>query len=308
VETNESAAGSVAVVIPTRDRPDRLRICLDALERARRRCSFSVYVGDSSTSTDLRAEVAAVCKRHDFVHLDHHEGVGVGAARNFCTRIAQAELLVNVDDDIYVEEDTIERLVDCYMQGRGWRAVAGSVVWGNDWSRPIVMRRIGYGRPARHAEAPSFLIGALFLYPRALALACPWIETVPTSDDRMMGALWRAKGVQMLFAPGARAAHDDRHYSYGVRVSASATPPPPRHSRDHIYVNLFDALIANRSLLRACEYEVLGFLAGAKTYLRQPGSAWTYLVGWLRGHKQFVRDWSVLRSAARAPLPPARAS
>ena len=307
MDTTEAATGSVAVVIPTRNRPERLRICLDALAGAQRHYKFSVYVGDSSTSADLRAEVAAVCKRHDFVHLQHHESVGIGAARNFCTHIAQAELLVNVDDDIYIEEDTVKRLVDCYQRGSGWRVVAGSVLWGNHWSRPIVMRRIGYGRPARYAEEPSFLIGALFLYPRALALACPWIETVPTSDDRMMGALWRAKGVQMLFAPDARAAHDDRHYSYGVRVTTSATAPPPRHSRDHIYVNLFDTLIANRSLLRACEYEVLGFLAGAKTYFRRPGSAWEYLVGWLRGHKQFLRDRPVLRSAVCAPLPPAPA-
>lgn len=304
METTEPATGSVAVVIPTRNRPDRLRICLDALECAHRHYNFSVYVGDSSTSADLRAEVAAVCKRHDFVYLQHHKGVGIGAARNFCTHIAQAELLVNVDDDIYIEEDTINQLVDCYQQGSGWRAVAGSVLWGDHWSRPIVMRRIGYGRPARYAEAPSFLIGALFLYPRALALACPWIETVPTSDDRMIGALWRAKGVEMLFATDARAMHDHRHYSYGVQVDSSDTPPPPRHSRDHIYVNLFDALIANRSLLRAFEYEVLGFLAGAKTYLRRPDAAWEFVVGWLRGHKQLAKDWGVLKSAARAPLPP----
>jgi glycosyltransferase involved in cell wall biosynthesis len=307
VETTEPAAGSVAVVIPTRNRPDRLGICLDALESGHRRSGFSVYVGDSSTSADFRAEVAAVCKRHDFVYLEHHDRTGIAAARNFCTRIAQAELLVNVDDDIYVEEDTVERLVDRYRQRSGWRAVAGSVAWGNEWSRPIVMRRIGYGRPAREAEPPSFLIGALFLYPRALALACPWIETVPTSDDRMMGALWRAKGVEMLFATDARAVHDHRHYSYGVQVGSSDTPPPPRHSRDHIYVNLFDALIANRSLLRACQYEVLGFLAGAKTYLRRPGAAWEFVAGWLRGHMQLAKDWGVLRSAARAPLPPAPA-
>jgi glycosyltransferase involved in cell wall biosynthesis len=298
----------VAVVIPTRNRPDRLRICLDALECAQRRQAFAVYVGDSSTNARFRAEVSAVCNRHRFVHLEHHEGAGIAAARNFCTRIAEAELLVNVDDDIYVQEDTVERLVDRYRRGSGWRTVAGTVAWGNDWSRPIVMRRIGYGRPVRHDEVPSFLIGALFLYPRALALACPWIETVPTSDDRMMGALWRAKGVQMLFAPDARAAHDDRHYSYGVPVSSSATPPPPHHSRDHIYVNLFDALIANRSLLRACEYEILGFLAGARTHFRQPGSAWQYVVGWLRGHHQLLRDWGTLTRAVGAPLPPVPAS
>jgi glycosyltransferase involved in cell wall biosynthesis len=302
------ATGSVAVVIRTRDRPERLRRCLEALERARQCSGFEVYVGDSSTTAELRDEVAAACARYDFVHLSHHDGVGCGSANNFCARIAQAELLVNVDDDVYVQEDAVERLVDAYRQGTGWRAVAGSVAWGSDWSRPIVMRRIGYGRPAKSAEVPSFLITALFVYPRTLALACPWIETLPTSDDRLMGALWRAKGVQMHFAPDARAVHDQRYNAYGVPVSDSSAPPPPSHSKDHIYVNLFDALIANRSLLRAFEYEVLGFLAGAKTYLRRPRLAWLYVRGWMQGHKQLVRDWRTLTSAARAPLPPAPAS
>ena len=305
MEAGEPASGSIAVVVPTRDRPDRLRTCLDALERANRRLGFSLYVGDSSTSAESRAEVAAVCEQYDFVHLRHHEGVGFGAARNFCARIAPAELLVNVDDDVYVEEDTIKRLVDSYRRASGWRTVAGSVAWGREWSRPIVMRRIGYGRPAKDGEAPSFLIGALLAYPRPLALACPWIETVPTGDDRMIGALWRARGVQMLFDPGARAVHDQQHNSYGVPVSASTEPPPARHSKDHIYVNLFDALIANPSLPVACEYEVLGFLAGTKTYLRQPRAIWEFIVGWIRGHAQLVRDWCVLKNAARRPLPPA---
>jgi glycosyltransferase involved in cell wall biosynthesis len=304
----QPTTASVAVVVRTRDRPERLRRCLEALERARRSSAFDVYVGDSSSSSALRGEVAAACAGYDFVHLSHHDGIGCGPANNFCARIAQAELLVNVDDDVYVHEDTVDRLVDAYRQGRGWRAVAGTVAWGSDWSRPIVMRRIGYGRPAGDAEEPSFLITALFLYPRALALACPWLETVPTSDDRLMGALWRAKGVRMLFAPGARAVHDQRHNAYGVPVSDSAAPPPPGHSRDHIYVNLFDSLIANRSLLRACQYEVLGFLAGAKTYLRRPRLAWRFVVGWVQGHKDLVRDWGTLTSAARAPLPPGPAS
>lgn len=295
--TADASAGTVAVVIPTRDRPERLRSCLDALERARRRSPFEVYVGDSSTTTDLRAEVAAVCAGYDFVHLRHHDGAGCGAARNFCTRIARAELLVNVDDDVYVFEDTIERLVTAYRKGSGWRAVAGTVSWGFYWSRPVVMRRIGYGRPARPNETPSFLIGALFIYPRALALACPWIETVPTYDDHVIGALWRAKGVQMLFAPDARALHDHKHNTYGVDESS-----------DLIYANLFDALIANPSLLRAFEYELLCFLAGAKTYFRRPRSALRYLVAWFRGHKLLVRDWRMLTHAAHASLPPAPAS
>jgi glycosyltransferase involved in cell wall biosynthesis len=289
----QPAPGSMAVVIRTRDRPERLGLCLEALERAYQRFRFEVWVGDSSTSAELRSDVAAACDRYDYVHLRHHEGVGFGPAHNFCASIAAAELLVNVDDDVYVQEDAIEKLVDAYRRATGWRVVAGSVAWGDSWSAPVVMRRIGFGRKARPNEGPSFLVTALFAYPRALALACPWIETVPTSDDRMIGALWRAKGVRMLFAPDARAVHDPRHSSYGVQSYG-----------DHIYANLFDALIANRSLRRACAYEVLGFLAAVRPYLRRPRRVWQFLAAWWRGHRQLFRDWSTLTATASAPLPP----
>jgi GT2 family glycosyltransferase len=267
-------------------------MCLDALERAHRRFEFRAHVADSSATVETRAETLDVCKQYEFVTLSRHDGVGVAAARNFCARVAHAELLVNVDDDVYVQEDAIERLVAAYRRGSGWRAVAGSVAWGSDWSGPVVMRPIGFGRLAGPNEVPSFLVGALFAYPRALALACPWVEGVPTSDDRIMGSLWRAKGVQMLFAPDARAVHDSRHTSYAIR-----------HYSDHIYANLFDALIANRSLRRACAYEVLGFLAAGRTCFRRPRTAWRFLVAWLRGHRHLVADWRMLTRAARAPLP-----
>jgi hypothetical protein len=94
---------SVAVVIPTRDRPDRLGRCLGHLERARHPLAFPVHVGDSSTSEEQRSRVAEVCAPYDFVRLHHHDGASVAAGRNFCSRIADdAEPLVNVDDDVYV--------------------------------------------------------------------------------------------------------------------------------------------------------------------------------------------------------------
>jgi glycosyltransferase involved in cell wall biosynthesis len=237
--------------------------------------------------------VAEVCARYDFVRLHHHDGASVAAARNFCSRIADdAELLVNVDDDVYVYPDAIERLVKTYEAANGWRVVAGSVNWGVDWSRPIVMRRIGWGRYARDGEKPDFLVGAFFAYPRALALSCPWIETVRRYDDRLSGSFWKAKGVELLFDPDARAEHDSQLHSYGVEFT-----------RDHIYANLFDALLADPSLKRLLYWETLGFLSGFKAYFR-PGAAWTYVKGWVQGHILFARHWPMLRASVRTPLPP----
>ncbi len=48
---------SVAVVIPTRRRPEKLASCLESLEAARARLRFPVYVCDSSPTEEERTAV-----------------------------------------------------------------------------------------------------------------------------------------------------------------------------------------------------------------------------------------------------------
>jgi glycosyltransferase involved in cell wall biosynthesis len=291
---SRSSGQSVAVAIPTRNRPAKLEKCLEALSAARRHREFEVVIADSSTQPDLAEQVKAVCGRFPFVRLVRHARQGFGGARNRCAEAAEADLLINVDDDVYVEEEAIARLTEAYERGRGWRVVAGTVSWGTYWSRPVVVRNIGYGRAARDGETPDFLVGAFFVYPRALAESCPWLETIPTSDDRMMGALWRAKGVSLEFAPTARAYHDQEASVY--REDAYA---------DHIYANLFDALLIRPSIPRALSYELLGFAACLNECLSKSRSPGRLFRAWVRGHVNLITDWRRLRSVAAAPLPAA---
>ena len=204
-------------------------------------------------------------------------------------------VFVNVDDDVYVEPAAVDELVRAYRAAGddGWRAVAGTVSWAGSWSRPIVMRSIGWGRDAEPDEEPSFLISAMVLYPRALAVACPWFELVDRGEDRVAGALWRSKGVKLLYEPRARALHDHKHNGYDVRLQ-----------KDHLFANLVDAVVANPSPPRALAYDVLGFLAGAKTYFRRPKDAYLYVRAWALGHFKLVRHWRATRAAVKAPLPP----
>jgi len=283
---------SVEIIVPTRNRPQKLERCLEALGQAERELPFRVLVCDSSNTVAAEDKTRRACRQHPFVALIRHDRIGASAARNLGVRTAGADLVVTVDDDVYVQPDAIRRLVETYCDGAGWRVVGGSVAWGDDWSEPVVMRRIGYGRKATGTEAPSFLISAFLLCPRALALAFPWNERIRTSEDRFMGALWRSKGVEMIYASDARARHDPEHMPYGVD-----------HQEFHIYANLFDALLANRCVTRALGYEMLGFAAGAKLYLRSGDTAVPYLCAWWRGHRRLMRDWKYLKDLVSQPLP-----
>jgi len=285
---------TVDVVVPTRNRPSKLARCLRALSEARASLAFEVYVCDSSDAAATRDAVREVCERYPFVHLCEHDRIGLAAARNVCAQQGDSPLVVSVDDDVYVYPDAIHRLVEAYVRGRGWRVVAGSVAWGSDWSRPVVMRHIGYGRKAHPGEQPHFVLTALYLYPRELARLCPFNERIQSSDDRFIGALWRARGVQLLFEPAARARHDEEH-TQGLFE--------PSHQDSHLYANLFDALLVERQATRAFAYEVLGFVAGAKGFMHSFGEAKDFLSAWLGGHRALIRDWSFLRQLVRSPLP-----
>lgn len=283
---------SLAVLIPTHRRPDRLARTLKALDHARAQTPFDVHVADSTPEEDLRGRVREACAPYSYVSLTQHPGdFGFAQKLNFMAREAQAELLIDLVDDIDVEEGAIAALVDKYTGASGWRVVAGSVAWGEDWTRPVVMRWIGYGRSALPGEDPTFAVTAFILIPRQLAVACPYLETTSYYDDYLIGSLWRAKGVKILYEPRARARHDEEHTAYGTD-----------HEAGRVYANLFESLVANRSIPHAIAWEALGFLAGAKKYLRRRETALGYLRAYADGHRRFVRDRALLRAAVEAPL------
>lgn len=289
----EAGEPSFEIVIPTKNRPAKLGRCLDAIAVAREQLEAPVLVCDSSDER-RHAEVRAVCGRHPFVTLRRHWGNTIAAARNECANAATADVLISVDDDVCVAPDALAVLAAAYLRVQQPGVVAGSIAWNGVYHRPVVMRRIGYGRPALEGESPTFLISALIAFPRELGRALPWNERIPNSDDIFIGALWRSRGVRLEFEPRARADHDPEQNHYGVETQAS-----------HVYANLFDALFVAHDIRRALAYELLGFAAGCKAYCRTPASAVTFLFAWARGNLALVHDWGYLRRLVRTELPAA---
>lgn len=290
---------SLAVVIPTRSRPDLLRRCLESIAPARERLGCPVYVCDSSPGEQKRQAVAEVAAQFKGVRLSRHEGSNIAAARNACARAAREEVLVDVDDDLELEPEALDRIVARYLASDGRRVVAGSVSWDGEWTTPVKKRPIGYGRPALAGELPDFVLGAFFAYPRDFALTWPWNERIDFTDDIFMGALWRSHGVQLLFEPEARALHPALPTSF----DASRIDETVRHQKSHIYSLLFDSVIANPSLRRTLSYEVLGFLASAKLYARRPRLLPPFLRAWVEGHLRLIADSRYLWTLVHRELP-----
>jgi glycosyltransferase involved in cell wall biosynthesis len=287
-----SARARIGVVVPTRNRPGALERCLAALASARNRHQFTAWVCDSSRD-ELRPDVEQICAEHPWVELRYHAGRSVSAARNFCVQVADAELLVSVDDDVVVEPHTVDALVDAYDRGTGPRVVMGGVLWGTE-DRPLAplqIRRIGYGRPARPGEPPAFLNSSLFLYPRAYGLQWPWNERMRRGSDVFMGAVWRRAGVSIVWAPDARARHEDRE------------PVNLEQHDDYVYAVLTHLLVAAKRPYRLVMLETAGVAAGLKAYARTPQTVAAYLRAWIRGHVAFVRDYRRVHELAVRPVP-----
>jgi glycosyltransferase involved in cell wall biosynthesis len=280
------------VVIPTRNRPAKLERCLAALAAAREEFDTRVLVADSSDDAN-HERVSAICAAHPFVTLHRHYGTNVAAARNACTENAVADVLISIDDDVYVDPPALAAIAAAYEAMPGRRVVGGAVAWSGEYHKPVVIRPIGYGRPAEPGEEPDFLVGAFFAYPRQFGLDLPWTESIASSEDIFVGALWRGHGIRIGFAPAATANHDPEHNTYDVDAQSWL-----------VYVNLFDALIANPNPVRALSYEFLGFAAGLKAFGRSPDGAWRFVKAWVRGNRLLFRDRRYLRGLVEKPLTP----
>lgn len=110
----------LCVVVPTRDRPERLARCLAALERQTADRFEIVVVDDASRAPGaVRAAVAGAPR----ARLVRGEGRGPAAARNIGVRAARAPVICFTDDDCAPVPGWLEALAGRFAAGAD--AVAG---------------------------------------------------------------------------------------------------------------------------------------------------------------------------------------
>lgn len=125
-ERHDSPAADpeIAVVVPTRNRPDSLVHSLDALERQTAVSLEVIVVDDASPDRDAVATVVERAPRARLVRRETQGGVGV--ARNTGVDAARARFVCFTDDDCRAAPDWADRLVEPLRAGAD--AVAGSTV------------------------------------------------------------------------------------------------------------------------------------------------------------------------------------
>lgn len=224
-----SPPATVAVVVPSFRRPERIRACVAALaEQDHPRDRFAVVVVDDGSPEPLAPALASLADRLDLT-VHRQANAGPAAARNTGARLATGDLLAFTDDDCLPAPGWVSALAAAHAEDP--RAMLGGRIVN-------VLERDLF------AEASQQLVAALYAWyaqggrgrffasnnlaaPREALLELGAFDTAfpqPGGEDRELCERWAAAGLPLLEVPDAvvRHAHgmDARgflrqHVSYG---------------------------------------------------------------------------------------------
>jgi len=177
----------VSVVVPTRERPEALRRCREALE-----------------AQSVPVEVVVV---------EDIEGRGPAWARNEGVRRARGEIVCFTDDDCEPEPGWAEALAGPILAGEV-EAGTGPVTMGGgataaDRAWEAIVRYLQASSAAPGTASPGFAVTASLAARRSLLERLPFDESFPAAagEDRDWGQRAAGEGAVPRFVPGGAVVH-----------------------------------------------------------------------------------------------------
>ncbi|MCP5370440.1 MAG: glycosyltransferase [Hyphomicrobiales bacterium] len=202
----QPAKGSVTVIIPAWGEVPTLPAAIDAICRQERQPDEIIVV--HSGPGDLRARLAG---RHPALRVEHHDRRMFAAdARNLGLELAKGQWLVFMDADVMPADDWLAHMMAALEAAPG-RFVAGAVgfarpggywglaLWAIEFSsvHPYMPARVMAGACTANLGAAAADVNAVNGFP----------GHVGSSEDVVLAARLRARGLQNWFEPGARVGH-----------------------------------------------------------------------------------------------------
>lgn len=196
---------NASVVVPTKDRPQKLRKCLAALGEEHE----VVVVDDGSVERGLVAEIAAAAG----AKLVRLEGGGPAAARNAGVRAAGGGIVCFIDDDCEAADGWVEALVAPIVAGEAESAAGRTVVAADasaaDRAWQAIADHLQRSAADPRSPSPGFAPTCNLACSRALLEAVPFDESFPTAagEDRDWAARAASRAAAPIYVPEAVVVH-----------------------------------------------------------------------------------------------------
>jgi glycosyltransferase involved in cell wall biosynthesis len=102
-----------SIIIPTKDRPDFLKACLESIRKQiGSRDDIEVIVVDDGSEAGKSIENQMICKHGNAIYLKHEYNRKMAVARNTGASVACGKWVIFLDDDVIINENWIDRLIE----------------------------------------------------------------------------------------------------------------------------------------------------------------------------------------------------
>lgn len=211
----KSSRSNVAcsVIVPTLDRTDALRTCLEALSTQTFE-PFEVVVVDDGSAEDIAAVAKEFADALEIRVVRNDRNLGANTSRNRGVREARGEYVAFLDSDCVAEATWLEELVRAAQE-----ANAATATGRIDYPTPENVFELAYSGTNRlpQGEDASSLRGGNLLARRDVLLDEPFDEDLKYGcDEEGLFLRLRAAGAKQIFVPDAVVTHlhrfDARRY------------------------------------------------------------------------------------------------
>ncbi|MBI5412661.1 glycosyltransferase family 2 protein [Candidatus Peregrinibacteria bacterium] len=211
----------LSIIIPTYNRADILRRCLEHLARQEGAPTFEVIVvGDGCTDNTKDIIQNSKLKIKNLKYIEQPPSQQ-GIARNRGAREAQGRIVCFIGDDIFVAPDFVKRHVEAHQKHpEEFAAVLGFTTWHPELPINAYMHFLERGWQFNYPMLTPGLITHpapyKFFYTSNVSLKKSFFQKEPF-DDGFQGygwedielayRLWNRHGMQIFYAPEAKAYH-----------------------------------------------------------------------------------------------------
>ena len=217
-----------SIVIPTLDRPEALRRCLESIADLEEPLGgFEVVVVDDGGRVDLEPVLTAFQDKFA-LRLLRQSNAGPAAARNAGATAARGDFLAFTDDDCRPSSGWLRALQarfaadpSCAVTGRKSNLLQDNLCCCTSQAINDVL----YSHfNARNGQAGFVSTSSLAVPASGFREAGGFDPAFRTSEDREFGERWRARGLRMVFAPEVVVFHAHpltlgglwrQHYEFG---------------------------------------------------------------------------------------------